>query len=366
MVIVSVLLASVAVCGAIVYGIYRREISEIRTRVRQGSNLAATTAGMVEYASQGDGRPVLVVHGAGGGYDQGLLIAASFLGRGFKVIAPSRFGYLRTPVPADTSPAAQADAHAALLDRLGVDKAIVVGVSAGVPSATQLALRHPDRVAALILVVPGLNAPGHRVEVDKSLTSRLVTRVVMAGADFAWWSAMRVAPRSTLVRFLGVPPELDAAAPAAERNGVRAVIESVLPVSARLPGLHIETMGDLESWPIEAIHAPTLIIAAADDLYNTLPGARHMAERLPGARLVVFETGGHLLVGRQDEVREAVADFLSAAGAQLVPEAAMPTMGGSPLPVRSPRQEPTQKLVVEFTLFSQQLTPGIGPPRRLT
>lgn len=170
---------------------------------------------------------------------------------------------------------------------------------------------------------------GHKVEVDQSLTSRLVARVVMAGADFAWWCAMKIAPRSMLVRFLGVPPELEAEAPAAEGNGVRAVIESVLPVSARLPGLQIETMGDLESWPIEAIHAPTLIIAAADDLYNTLPGARHMAERLPGARLVVFETGGHLLVGRQDEVREAVADFLSAAGAQLAPEVAMHTMGGS-------------------------------------
>ena len=143
----------------------------------------------------GDGRPVLAVHdGAGGGYDQGLLIAASFLGGGFKVIAPSRFGYLRTPVPVDASPAAQADAHAALLDWLGVDKAVVVGVSAGAPSATQLALRHPDRVAALILVVPGLNAPGHRVEVDQSFTSRLVAHTVMAGADFAWWSAMKFAP----------------------------------------------------------------------------------------------------------------------------------------------------------------------------
>ncbi len=313
MVIVALLLASVAVCGVVVYELQRRALAEIRARVRQGSELADTSAGVVEYASRGDGRPVLAIHGAGGGYDQGLMIAAGFLGLGFRVIAPSRFGYLRTPVPPDASPAAQADAHAALLDSLGVDKAVVIGVSAGAPSATQLALRHPDRVAALILVVPGLNAPGHKVQVDQSFGSRLVARIIMAGADFAWWSAMKIAPRAMLVRFFGVPPQVEAAAPAAARDGVTAMIESVLPLSERLPGLQIETMGDLESWPIEAISAPALIIAAADDLYNTLPGARYIAERLPDARLVVFESGGHLLVGRQDDVRRAVADFLSVA-----------------------------------------------------
>ncbi|TIT59554.1 MAG: alpha/beta hydrolase, partial [Mesorhizobium sp.] len=107
----------------------------------------------------GVGTPLLSIHGAGGGFDQGLANAANFVGEGFRIIAPSRFGYLRTPVPQDTSPAAQADAHAALLSKLNVPKAVVVGVSAGARSAVELVLRHPDKVTALILIVPGLYSP---------------------------------------------------------------------------------------------------------------------------------------------------------------------------------------------------------------
>jgi len=41
----------------------------------------------------GEGPPVLIVHGAGGGYDQGLWVARDSVGEGFRIIAPSRFGY---------------------------------------------------------------------------------------------------------------------------------------------------------------------------------------------------------------------------------------------------------------------------------
>jgi pimeloyl-ACP methyl ester carboxylesterase len=311
------LLALVAIGGAIAFALYKQDLADARAQVRSGSKLAETSAGVIEYATRGGGPAVLALHGAGGGYDQGLMIAGAFLGDGFKVIAPSRFGYLRTPVPRDASPAAQADAHAALLTALGLDRAIVLGLSAGAVSATQLALRHPDRVAALILVVPGLNAPRDEVRLDRSLGSRIVIRMIMSGADLAWWSAMKAAPRSVLVRFFGVPPEVEAAASPADRDAVTAIIASLLPLSERLPGLQAETMGDLQSWPVESIRVPTLVIAAADDLFNTLPGARYMAERVPGARLAVFETGGHLLVGHQREVRRAIAEFLAAAGIKL-------------------------------------------------
>lgn len=74
--------------------------------------------------------------------------------QGIRVFAVSRFGYLRTPRPDDASPEMQADAHVCLLDALDVDKAAVMGVSAGAPSALQTAIRHPARVSALVRVVP--------------------------------------------------------------------------------------------------------------------------------------------------------------------------------------------------------------------
>ncbi|TGT53647.1 alpha/beta hydrolase, partial [Mesorhizobium sp. M2E.F.Ca.ET.166.01.1.1] len=64
----------------------------------------------------------------------------------------------------------------------------------------------------------------------------------------------------------------------------------------------------------EEITAPTMIVSARDDLFNTLPSAEFAAARIPGAKLVVYDTGGHLLVGREQEVRTAIRTFLAGAG----------------------------------------------------
>jgi pimeloyl-ACP methyl ester carboxylesterase len=47
------------------------------------------------------------------------------------VIAPSRFGYLGSSLPAGATPADQADAYAVLLDALGIERTAVVGCSTG-------------------------------------------------------------------------------------------------------------------------------------------------------------------------------------------------------------------------------------------
>src|SRR4030095_14130680 len=100
----------VGLCG-LAYINYRRDIHQARQRVSTGSRIVHTPCGPIEYAFAGDGPPVLLVHGAGGGYDQGLEIGDPLVKSGFRVIAMSRFGYLRTPLPGDASASAQADAH---------------------------------------------------------------------------------------------------------------------------------------------------------------------------------------------------------------------------------------------------------------
>ena len=82
---------------------YRHDIRKIRREVQEGGSIAVTKAGPIEYASEGRGAPALIIHGATGGYDQGLLLARSFAPAGVRTIAPSRFGYLRTPLPADAT-----------------------------------------------------------------------------------------------------------------------------------------------------------------------------------------------------------------------------------------------------------------------
>src|SRR5690242_20713239 len=109
-------LLALAVAGVgLAYGFFRRDLAAAHARLAGASHVAATRCGPIEYAVAGAGPPILVVHGAGGGFDQGLAVGRSLAARGHRVIAMSRFGYLRTPLPLDASASAQADAHACLL-----------------------------------------------------------------------------------------------------------------------------------------------------------------------------------------------------------------------------------------------------------
>ncbi|CDX16788.1 conserved exported hypothetical protein [Mesorhizobium sp. ORS 3324] len=308
-----VMLIAMATTTGVAFLLYRSELGRLHDAVGRGSLIANLDTGPIEYADSGAGIPLLSIHGAGGGFDMGLALAADLAGGGFRVIAPSRFGYLRTPIPKDTSPAAQGDAHAALLSRLNVPKAVVVGVSAGARSAAELALRHPDKVAALILVVPALYSPTSPVSVNVSPGNRFAFWAVNAGGDFVWWAAETIAP-SILIRFLGVRPALVAAAPQAERDRVMSFVRSVEPLSLRFSGIKIDSAPELHELPLQEITAPTMIISARDDLFNTLPAAEFAAGKIPGAKLVVYDTGGHLLVGHAQQVRNAVRVFLEGAG----------------------------------------------------
>lgn len=152
-------LLAAAIASGWAYSHFARDMARATEQAARASQVVETPCGPIEFQQAGEGEPLLVIHGSGGGHDQGMAFARPLLRHGLRVIAVSRFGYLRTPGPADASPEAQADAHACLLDALGVGQAAVLGLSAGAPSALQTAIRHPKRVRTLVLVVPLLHKP---------------------------------------------------------------------------------------------------------------------------------------------------------------------------------------------------------------
>jgi 2-hydroxy-6-oxonona-2,4-dienedioate hydrolase len=317
--LVGILILALA---ALTYINYRRDLNRARFRISSGSHVVNTKSGLIEYADVGDGPPVLVIHGAGGGFDQGLEIGRPLVEHGFRVIAPSRFGYLRTPVPADASPVAQADAHAALLDVLKLDRVAVIGASAGGPSAMQLCLRHPQRCSALVLLFPLAFAPGkpQRTQVADRVRlagkpSRLYTLVIKTTlhSDFLYWAATKLARNVLVMTVLGTPVEDFQTASGEEQARALEVMQHILPISQREKGIWNDaTIGpSLPRYDLESIHVPTLAVAAEDDLYGTYPGARYSANHIPGARFMGFKTGGHLLLGHWKEASTEVAAFLS-------------------------------------------------------
>jgi 2-hydroxy-6-oxonona-2,4-dienedioate hydrolase len=300
---------------------YRRDIRRARLRAAAGSRIAETARGPVEYAMAGDGPPVLVVHGAGGGVDQAMFLAEPLVRSGFRVISMSRFGYLRTPLPADASAEAQADAHASLLDALGIRRSAVLGASAGAPSSMQLALRHPDRVAALVLLVPAAypfqveRTPAGAMPERLSKQTRFLFDTVLR-ADFLFWAARRVARRTMTRGILATPLPVVEHASETERERLDGVMDRLLPVSSRRLGLLNDAaiVSSLPRYDLERIAAPTLIVSVEDCLFRTAPSARYSADHIPGAQLVSYPEGGHLWVGHQSEIMAEIAHFLRSAG----------------------------------------------------
>jgi 2-hydroxy-6-oxonona-2,4-dienedioate hydrolase len=301
-----------ALVGAIalfIAGMYQSDLQREIERVSSGSELADTRCGPIEYASLGDGPAVLLVHGAGGGFDQGLEIARELAAGGFRVVAMSRFGYLRTPLPADASPAAQADAHACLLDALGIERAAVIGISAGAPSSMQFALRHPRRATHLGLLVPLAYAPGERPAPGRA-TQFMLEHAVRS--NFLYWAALNTMPSFVLESVLATPPALLERASAREQARVRELMRELLPLSPRRAGLRNDwAIGQsLGRYALERIAAPTLAISVKDDLYGTFEGARYTAVHIPGARFVGSESGGHVWIGHHEEILAELAAFL--------------------------------------------------------
>jgi len=311
---IAVVIAVVLVVALVIRSRFEADLAVAAARAAQGSAVVATRCGPIEVQQAGDGIPLLMIHGSGGGHDQGMAWARPLVQQGVRVIAMSRFGYLRTPRPADASPEAQADAHICLLDALGIGKAAVVGISAGGPSAMQTAIRHPDRVSALVLVVPIAYKPGTVIDSAPPVSDAkdaLLLRLL--GSDFLFWTALHVA-RDPLVRHvLATPPEQVAAASETERARVNDLVERILPVSSRAAGLRDDTrLGKrLGPYALETIRAPTLVVSARDDGFGTYAAAHYTASRIPGARFVGFDDGGHLLVGHDAEVQAHLIRLLA-------------------------------------------------------
>jgi pimeloyl-ACP methyl ester carboxylesterase len=287
------------------YTRFRRDIRSAYARVAAlHSQLIETPAGRIEYATFGAGYPVLVVHGNCGGFDQGIASARPALGEGFWAIVPSRFGYLRTPVPEHASPASQADAHACLLDYLGIKRAAVIAYSAGATSAIQLALRHPERVSALILSSP--NGPGK----EPTLPPRAVFNVLFR-FDFLFWlittyfSAGVRAP-------MGIPKGFELTS--AHQAEVAEMMRIVLPVKPRADGVLFDTYvsnPDINiGYRFGEIATPTLVLIARDDPMAPYQNARSLAEQIPGAELLTLERGGHLMLGQRERTIPAIRRFL--------------------------------------------------------
>jgi pimeloyl-ACP methyl ester carboxylesterase len=297
--------------GMTIFARCRREISQADEHLNSlGSQVIQTDCGTIEYAVKGEGYPVLVVHGAMGGFDQGWLTANHLIEAGYQVIAVSRFGYLRSPLPENATLDMQGDLYACLLDELGIQQTALLGVSAGATSAIRFAARYPERVSAFILQVPA--APGEDLGAPPPKAAFTMMR-----SDLVYWMIVTYF-RPVTQRMVGVPdgfkltPETEAE--------VTDLLATTLPSSGRINGFSndfqfqtsefYEEVSEDSPYSVYHIKIPVLVIQALDDPLALPENVGSLEEKFPNARLFVVPDGGHHLLGHSEEVNTEIQQFL--------------------------------------------------------
>lgn len=265
-----------------------------------GAKVADLSYGRMTYVDVGQGETILSMHGLYGGYDQAYDNVRDFASR-HRIVAPSRFGYLGSSIKGNGTPREQAEAYVELLDSLCIDRVYALGTSAGGTPAIRFALDHPERTKGLILCCSAAPWDTKPITVPD-----LMGPSPIMNHDFPMWLA---APLFGII--LGMAPD---------------TIHTMLPLSRRREGANLDakvTNRDMavrfEQYPIESLKVPVLLLHARDDdmaKFSVPEGycVERSLHRYPQLTALVFETGGHLMVGHSQEINEAVGSFIEESG----------------------------------------------------
>jgi len=255
----------------------------------------------VYYERAGEGPPLLFISGTGGDLRVQPNVFASPLARAFDLVAYDQRGLGRTDKPdVPYSMADYADDAAALLDHVGWDEALVLGVSFGGMVAQELVLRHPARVRRLVLACTspggegGASYPFHEIEDLKGeARARHLIPISDTRRDAAW-AAAHPEEYAKLV-------DLTAADPFAGEPG-------------RAEGAHrqLEARARHDTWDrLPEIACPVLVAGGRYDGIALPETLEKMAGRIPGAELRFFD-GGHLFMLQDRAAYPAMIAFLKA------------------------------------------------------
>jgi pimeloyl-ACP methyl ester carboxylesterase len=271
------------------------------------------------YEVYGEGEPLLLITGLGMNHlrwaDEVPVYAPEF-----KVIVfdPRGTGQSSFPEGVELTMALMADDAAALLDALGVDAAHVYGSSLGGMVAQEMTLRHPEKVRSLIL---GATTPGgpHSIPSEDWAVAALAAGLTQGVT----------APNFLEIFFS--PGYL-----AEHRSEAIAWFERTAGGTPTPPQVYVAQMQAVAGHDtydrLPSITAPTLVLDGADDPIFPAENARILAERIPGAELILLEGARHTFrLEKPAEADAAALDFLRRHAGQAAAPAALPAAGSGGL-----------------------------------
>jgi 3-oxoadipate enol-lactonase len=253
----------------------------------------------LHWESFGEGPAVLLIAGQGMTVDT-WWATTPVLARSFRVIAfDNRDTGRSSRLPWPYSLVQMAHDAVAVLDAAGEQRAHVYGISLGSMVAQEVALRHPDRVQALVLGASSAGGFAAYKPSPSSLAQTFLLRAGSMGPEEAEWAAVPYTYAEKTRRLH------------ADRIGTD--------IAHRLssPG---EPLAFLHQAGVVATHdayarlngvtAPTLVVHGEEDVFVPPANALVLAERIPGATLRLWPEAGHMYTIDEPEADQDIARFL--------------------------------------------------------
>ena len=288
------------VAVSLLFGYYFYFKSSFVEDLNDRSSVAQTALGPIEYSLTGESDPVLLfIHGTPGGHDQ-TTEPTSY----YRVLTPSRPGYLRTPLSVGKSPAEQAKAYKALLDSLSIKEVVILGVSGGGPSAIEFAAAYAETTLGFI-ALEAVSLSADFTQEDEAL---------IGGSDFGLWFNFM------LLGFLGDEALASFMLPnpvnqqkllkdPKRLENLKKTIWSIWPLSIRKEGFNNDYLQFSNlSLHLTDIKVPTLVIHGTEDINVDISQGEAIARLVPNATMYVVEGGDHMMMSTHSEEIEGVIE----------------------------------------------------------
>jgi len=269
------------------------------------SEIVNTNLGTIEYSFEGTSGPVLlVIHGTPGGYDQTTSVTGEI-----RVLTPSRPGFLRTPISVGKTPKEQAMAYKELIDVLGVDKVVIMGISGGGPSSMEFAALFPERTMGLIAY--------EAVSYSEDYSSNTQDADILEASDFKLWvqlSLLSFFGNERLASIMLPNPNNRDKLLSKPKNieNLKKVIWSIWPINLRREGAEndYEQFKNL-SIPLEDIEAPTLVIHGSEDINVDINHGKEVKNRVSQAEMHIVAEGDHMMSATHSkEIEDLILKFV--------------------------------------------------------
>jgi pimeloyl-ACP methyl ester carboxylesterase len=266
--------------------------------------IPGSSAIVLEGEIVGEGAPIVLLHGLSATRRNVVQGSRHLAKRGYRLIAYDARGHgSSSPAPGYSYPELVEDLEA-VLAQLELDRVALVGSSMGAATAMAFALRHPERVPALVQITPAYFGFGRTADVDGSEWERMASELERGGVD----AFVDVAqPASANERWREIARE--AIRQRMERHEhPHEVAQALRQVPRSLPWDGLDEL--------EHLDLPVLIVASRDEMDELHPFAvaQEYERRLPNAELVVEDDGKSPIAWQGARLSGLIGDFLERVG----------------------------------------------------